>query len=44
MNEDITEQQVLQTIKYLANYLRDQDAVETEAIENALYNLRDLIR
>jgi len=44
MNETITEQQVLQAIKCLENYLSDHDADETEAIENALYNLRDLIR
>lgn len=43
-DEQINEQTILQTIEKLSIYLRDPDAVITEAIENALYNLQDQLK
>jgi len=42
--EEINEQSILQTIEKLSIYLSDPDAVITEAIENALYNLLDQLK
>ena len=40
----MNEEQVLETIKKLSDYLQDADAPVTEAIENALYNLQDQLK
>lgn len=42
--EQINEQTILRTIERLNLYLRDPDAPATEAIENALYDLRDQLK
>ena len=43
-NTHMNEEQVLETIKKLSDYLQDADAPITEAIENALYNLQDQLK
>ena len=43
-DEQINEQTILQTIEKLKIYLRDPDAVITEAIECALYDLEELLK
>ena len=40
----MTEQEILETIKKLQDYLNDSAAPITEAIENALYNLQDQLK
>ena len=40
----MNEQEILETIERLKAYLRDKDAVITEAIECALYDLEELLK
>lgn len=40
----MNEQEILETIERLKAYLRDNDAVITEAIECALYDLEELLK
>jgi len=43
-DEQINEQVILNTIEKLKIYLRDPDAIITEAIECALYDLEELLK
>jgi len=41
---EMTEEEVLECIRKLMNYLQARHAVETERIENAIYNLEDALK
>lgn len=41
---EMTEEEVLECISKLMSYLQAKDAVETERIENAIYNLEDALK